>query len=451
MDKKHWNVIVCGGGLTGVCAATAAARNGAKTLLIERDGCLGGTMTTSLVGPMMTFHSPQRQVIGGLAQEVVDRLIAMHASPGHILDTSDYCYTITPFDTEAMKLVCQRMVVESGAKILYHTLVTGVTKNGDTLTGIQITTKAGSEVLEADIVIDTTGDADVAWLAGAPIEFGRSSDGRVQPVSLMFKVSNVDNAALQAYTGAHPAEAHLTEKQAQAYLAQPLNKNCGFTEKLKQYIDAGKIPIQREDILFFNTVHEDEMIINTSRIAGVNPLDPWDLSDAENLGREQVFALFDFFQHEIPGFEQARLVSVGQRVGIRESRRIRGEYVLTGEDILQQRHFPDVISQSSYPVDIHSLVPGEKSDAAYPYHGETYQIPYRCLVPLQVEQLLVAGRAISTTREAQGSVRTSPSCMTFGQAAGTAAVVSLRQECTPRQIQTAELLRILTTQGAILD
>ncbi len=451
MANKHWNVIVCGGGLTGVCAATAAARNGAKTLLIERDGSLGGTMTTAGVGPMMCFHSPQRQVIGGLAQEVVDRLMAMHASPGHILDTSDYCYTITPFDTEAMKLVCQRMVSEAGAQVLYHALVTGITKRGSALTGIQITTKAGTETLSADVVIDCTGDADVAWLAGAPCEVGRASDGKVQPISLMFKVNNVDNAALQAYTAAHPAEARLTEKQAEAYMKQPLNKNCGFKDKLRAYIDAGRIPIDRNDILFFNTIYEDEMIINTSRVAGVNPLDPWELSEAENLGREQVFALFDFFKNEIPGFANARLVSVGQRIGIRETRRIRGEYVLTGEDILQQRRFPDVISQSSYPVDIHSIVPGEISDQDYPYHGETYQIPYRCLVPLKVEQLLVAGRTISTTHEAQGSVRTSPTCMTFGQAAGTAAVVSMRQECTPRQIETGELLKILTAQGAILD
>jgi hypothetical protein len=450
MQTKHWNVIVCGGGLSGVCAATAAARNGATTLLVERDGCLGGTMTNALVGPMMTFHSPSQQVVGGLAQEVVDRLVAMHASPGHILDTSDYCYTITPFDAEALKLVCQRLLLEAGAQILYHTLVTGVVKRDHALTGIQVTHKAGSEVLEADVVIDASGDADVAWLAGAPFEFGRPEDGRVQPVSLMFKLSHVDNAALQAYTAAHPAEAHLSPAQAQAYLAQPLNKNAGFTEKLQQYIAAGKIPIQREDILFFNTNYADEVIVNTSRIAGVNPLDPWALSAAENLAREQVAGLYEFFKNEIPGFAQARLVAVGQRLGVRESRRIRGEYVLTGQDILQQRRFPDAIAQSAYPVDIHSLVPGENSTGSYAYHGETYDIPYRCLVPLEIDQLLVAGRCISTTREAQGSVRVSPTCMAFGQAAGTAAVLSMRQECSPRQVETGALRQLLAAQGALL-
>ncbi len=449
--QEHWHVIVCGGGLAGVCAATAAARNGARTLLVERDGCLGGTMTSCLVGPMMCFHSPQRQVIGGLAQEVVDRLQAMGACPGHILDTSDYCHTITPFDAEALKLVCQRMVQEAGATTLYHALVTGVIKNGSALTGIEVTHKAGTERLMADIVIDATGDADVAWLSGAPVEYGRPSDGRVQPISLMFKVSHVDNAALREYTKMHPEEVGLTEKQVKAYISQPMNKNAGFREKLHRYIMEGKIPIQREGVLFFNTVYEDEVIVNTSRIAGVDVLDPWALSEAENLGREQAFALFQFFKNEIPGFAQSRLAAVGQRIGVRESRRIIGEYVLTGEDILAERRFPDAVAQSSYPIDIHSLVPGEKSDAAWRYHGETYDIPYRSLVPKEVDQLLIAGRSISTTREAQGSVRVSPTCMAFGQAAGTAAVVAMTQECPPRHIDTGELRRLLMEQGAMLS
>ena len=449
--RSHWHVIVCGGGLAGVCAATAAARNGARTLLVERDGCLGGTMTNGLVGPMMCFHSPERQVIGGLAQEVVDRLQAMGASPGHILDTSDYCHTITPFDAEALKLVCQRMVLEAGAKTLYHALVTGVVVSGEALTGIEVTHKAGRETLTADIIVDATGDADVAWLAGAPCEVGRPSDGRVQPVSLMFKLSHVDNAALQAYTAAHPAEANLSDRQAEAYLAQPLNKNAGFREKLKRYIDEGRIPLDREGILFFNTVYEDEVIVNTSRVSGVDVLDPWALSEAENLGREQVFGLYEFFKNEMPGFARARLAAVGQRIGIRESRRIVGEYVLTAEDIMSQRRFPDVVAQSAYPIDIHPLVPHEKEAVVWQYGGETYDIPYRCLVPLGVDQLLVAGRSISTTREAQGSARVSPTCMAFGQAAGTAAAMAIDQECPPRQIDTGELVRVLAEQGAMLS
>lgn len=452
MTKQgHWHVIVCGGGLTGVCAATEAARAGAQVLLIERDGCLGGTMTNGLVGPMMCFHSPERQVIGGMAQEVVDRLVAMGASPGHILDTSDYCHTITPFDAEALKLACQRMVLEAGGTILYHALVTGVVVRGAALTGVEVTHKAGTETLTADVVVDATGDADVAWLAGAPFEYGRPEDGRVQPISLMFKVSHVDSAALRAYTAAHPAEAHLTLEQARAYMAQPLNKNAGFEEKIRRYIDAGKIPIERNGVLFFNTIYEDEVIVNTSRVSGVDVLDPWALSEAENLGREQAFALFEFFRHEIPGFANARLAAVGQRIGIRESRRIVGEYVLTGQDIVSERRFPDVIARSAYPIDIHPLVPNEREGAVWHHAGRTYDIPYRCLVPLEVDQLLVAGRAISCTREAQGSTRVSPTCMAFGQAAGAAAWQALAQECPPRAIDTEALQAQLVAGGAMLS
>lgn len=450
MENKYWNVIVCGGGLAGVCAAVAAARNGASTLLVERDGSLGGTMTNSLVGPMMTFHSPEQQVIGGLAQEIVDRLEAMDASPGHILDASEYCHTITPFDAEALKLVCQRMVLEAGAQILYHTLVTGVMKDGDRLTGIQVTHKAGSEKLSADVVIDASGDGDIAWLAEAPFEFGRPSDGRVQPISMMFKIANADNDALRAYISTHPEEPRRTEEKLKIYMAQPLNINTGFNEKLQAYIKANNVPLERGGLLFFNTVYEDEFIVNTSRIAGVNPLDPWALSEAENIGREQVFALFDFFKKEVPGFANARLVSVGARLGIRESRRIVGEYVLTGEDIMAQRRFHDDVVTCAYPVDIHGLKPGENENAAYPYQGETYGIPYRCLVPLKVDQLLVAGRCISTTRIAQGSMRTSPTIMAIGHAAGTAAALSLRQECAPRDLDTQELRRVLVKEGAIV-
>lgn len=450
METKHWNVIVCGGGLAGVCAAVAAARNGASTLLIERDGSLGGTMTNALVGPMMTFHSPERQVIAGLAQEIVDRLEAMNASPGHILDASDYCYTITPFDAEALKLVCQRMVLEAGAKILYHTLVTGTLKDGDRLTGIQITHKAGSETLTADVIIDASGDGDVVALSGAPFEFGRASDGRVQPISLMFKISHVDNDALREYTKNHGEEVRRTEKQLETYMAQPLNINSGFNDKLQAYIKANNVPLIRSGLLFFNTIYEDEFIVNTSAVYGVNPLNPWELSEAENVAREQVFALFDFFKKEIPGFAQSRLVSVGARLGVRESRRTIGEYMLTGQDILEQRRFPDDVVTCAYPVDIHSLVPGEKSSAGYPYHGETYGIPYRCLVPQKIDQLLVAGRCISVTREAQGSMRTSPTVMALGHAAGTAAVLSLREECSPRELNTEKLRETLLREGAII-
>ena len=448
--NAYWNVIVCGGGLSGVCAATAAARSGARTLLIERDGSLGGTMTNNLVGPMMTFHSPQRQVIGGMAQEVVDRLTELGASVGHIPDTSDYCATITPFDAEALKLVCQRMVLEAGGVILYNSLISGVIKIDGALHGVQITNKAGVSDLKADVVIDATGDADVASLAGVPCDFGRPSDGLVQPLTLMFKLTHVDNAALRAYSAQHLDEVMLDERQIASYLNQTLNKNCGFSEKLQSYLDRGKMITQRRDILFFNTIYEDEVIVNATRVGGVNPLDPWELSQAENTAREQVFGLYEFFKREIPGFAHSRIGAVGMRIGVRELRRIRGEYTLTAADILGQRRFADAIAQCAYPIDIHAVVPGEDEANTFAYQGEVFDLPYRCLVPLDVDQLLVAGRSVSASHDAQGAIRTSPTCMAMGQAAGVAAVQALREEVPPRQVNTALLRKTLAGQGVLL-
>ena len=449
-DLTHWNVIVCGGGMSGVCAATAAARNGAKTLLVERDASLGGTMTNNLVGPMMTFHSPSQQVVGGLAQEVVDRLIALGGSVGHIADTSDYCPTITPFDAEMLKIVSQRMVLEAGARVLYNTFISGVIQEDHAIKGIQVTNKGGVTNLFADVVIDCTGDADVAYLAGAPYEMGRSEDGLVQPLTMMFKLTHVNNEALRAYSAEHLPEVMLNERQIKNYLNQALNKNYGFAEKAKKYLDEGKAITERRDILFFNTINEDEVTVNSTRVSHVNPVDPWELSEAENTAREQVFGLYEFFRNEVPGFENCRLGAVGFRIGVRESRRIVGEYVLTAEDILNQRHFPDAIARSAYPIDIHAVNKDEDEFNSFGYHGEVYEIPYRCLVPLKIDQLLVAGRSISTSHEAQGSVRVSPTCMAFGQAAGTAAVLAMRQECTPRQVETGELRKLLVAQGALL-
>ena len=449
-ERMHWNVVVCGGGMSGVCAATAAARLGAKTLLVERDASLGGTMANNLVGPMMTFHSPTQQVVGGLAQEVVDRLIALGGAVGHILDTSDYCPTITPFEAEALKLVSQRMVREAGGRILYNTFISGVTKEGNTITGIQITNKGGVANLRADVVIDCTGDADVAALAGAPTVMGRAEDGLVQPLTLMFKLTNVDNAALRAYSAEHLPEVMLDDRQIKNYLNQALNKNYGFAEKLARYGDQGKAITERRDILFFNTIYEDEVTVNSTRVSQVNPLDPWALSEAEDAAREQVFGLYEFFRNEVPGFAQCRLGAVGFRIGVRESRRIVGEYVLTADDILNQRRFADAIARSAYPIDIHAVRAGEAEFDSFGYRGEVYEIPYRCLVPLEVEHLLVAWRSISTTHEAQASVRTSPTCMAFGQAAGSAAVLAMQQETPPRTIDTAALRTLLVSQGAIL-
>ncbi len=447
---KNWDVIVVGGGVTGFVAATAAARNGAKTLLIERDGSLGGTMATNLVGPMMTFHSINEQMIRGMAQEVVDRLVALKASPGHIVDNTGYVATVTPFENEALKLVAQRMVLESGAEILLDSWVTDVIMEENTIRGVTVFHKGGSENLYARLVIDSSGDGDVAFRSGAPYEIGRKQDQRLQPVSLMFRVGPIDMQALKDYILAHPEEFRLNADGIKALATQEHIAVNGLIEKLQSYIIKVDLPIRRETVLFFSTGQANEIIINMSRIADIDPLDAWSLTQAELLGREQMFGLVQFLQQVVPGFGNAHLLAAGARVGVRESRRIVGEYVLTEQDVVGGVHFADAVLRNSYPIDVHPPSPEEPQFDAFLKPGEYYEIPYRCLVPKKVEQLLVAGRCISATHEAQGSLRTSPACMALGQAAGTAAALSLREEVSPRLLNSDLLRQTLISQGAYL-
>ena len=447
---KSYDVIVAGGGVAGVTAAVAAARNGARTLLVERHNCLGGTMAAGLVGPMMTFHDALgRQVIAGLAQEIVDRLVALGASPGHIPDTSGYTSTITPFDAEALKLVAQRMVLEAGAEVLLHTYIAAPVVSDQAAAGIVVENKGGRETLGAAVVIDATGDADVAARAGAACAVGRPEDGLTQPASLMFRIVGVDLARLKAHAHAHPEDFRLGPDGPAGYDRQALIAVCGFWRAVRQAQAAGEFHVERDHVLFFSTHRPDEAIVNMSRVTRLQPLDPWALTRAELTAREQVFEILAFLRRHVPGLEQARLVASGAQIGVRESRRIVGEYVLTGDDCAGARKFPDAIARSAYPIDIHQPDGQGNLDRFLP-PGETYDVPYRCLVPRGIDGLLVAGRCISTDHQAHGSTRVSPTCMAFGQAAGTAAALAVRLGVSPRQVPVDELQALLRRQGASL-
>lgn len=456
MLEQSWDVIVVGGGLSGVTAAVAAARNGARTLLVEKDGSLGGTMTMCLVGPMMTFHSATEQVVAGLAQEIVDRLVEMRASPGHILDTTGYVATVTPFHAEALRLLCQQLVTESGAALLFHATVVDVVMEGHRIKGVVLQHRGTQVALQAAVVVDATGDADVAFRAGVQCEVGRPEDGRVQPVTMMFKVGTWDRAAFTDYAVEHPEELRLSREGIEPYRREPLIAVCGFREKLQVAIEAGDLAdLQREHVLFFNTHRPDEVIVNMSRVVGIDPLDPVSLTRAELAGRQQVALIMAFLRREIPGFSNAHIEAVGARVGVRESRRIVGAVQLTAQDVTSSRDWPDVIARSAYPIDIHSPTgvtdPNDEGlQDDFVSKGVTYGIPYRALLPGQIDGLLVAGRIISTTAEAHGATRVSPTCMACGQAAGTAAALAVGVGTAPRDVDIRALQRVMVTQGALL-
>jgi len=405
--------VVVGGGTAGIAAAVAAARNGARTILIERYGFLGGTMTAGLINPFMTFHAGREQIIRGIFQEIIDRLKALNG----------YDEKTQAFDNELLKVIADQMVREAGVDLMLHTYVTDAVMQGNTIRGVEAYSKSGRHIILGKVVVDATGDGDVAVMAGAPYEKGRKEDGLTQPATLNFRMGGVDVERI-------PSREEI---------------NRLFDEAKAR----GEITIPREDVLWFYTTRRGEIHFNTTRITKVDGTKVEDLTRAEIEGRRQMMELVNFLKNRVPGFENAYLLSSGVQIGIRETRRIIGEYTMTGEDIIEARKFPDAIARGSYPIDIHSPT-GPGTFIKGPPPSDYYEIPYRSLIPLKVENLIVAGRCISSTHEAQAAIRIIPIVVAIGQAAGTAAALSAKLSTPPRRLDVSLLRKTLREQGVII-
>jgi hypothetical protein len=441
------DVLVVGGGNAGCAAALAAARHGARTLLVERYGFLGGTATASMVGPWMTFHSGSKRIVGGIAQEIVERLQRKGGSPGHLHDSSDYVATITPFDPEVHKALLFELMQEAGVKLLLHAFFLRALTTGGNVDGAVFATVAGERSYRARYTIDATADAYVAASAGVATQQG-DEHGRVQPASLMFRLSHVDLAKTATYVRMHPDQMR-TSLKAHERTAPALTAVAGLYDLWHDALQHGEVDIPREVVSFFVTPYADEVTVNMTRVTNIDPLDPDDLTRAEVEARMQVMQLLEFFRKRVPGFENARLSATGTQIGIRESRRIVGQYTLTRDDVLQARRFDDAVARSAYPIDIHN--PSGSGTVTHRLaEGDSYEIPYRCLVPQHIDGLLVAGRCISTTHEALASTRLTPTVMTLGQAAGTAAALAQESEKRLRDIDAQRLRSTLVDDGVIL-
>ncbi len=444
---REYDVLVIGGGNAGCAAALASARHGARTLLVERYGFLGGTATASMVGPWMTFHSGSERIVGGIAQEIVERLVARGASPGHIADSSDYVATITPFDPEAHKALLFEMMREAGVALLLHAWFLRAHVEEQTVRSATFATVGGERSYGARTIVDATADAYVAASSGVPTQQG-DERGRVQPASLMFRLSHVDLVKTSTYVRTHVDQMRSTLK-AHERTASALTAVAGLYDVWQQAKADGIVDIPRELVSFFISPYPDEVTVNMTRVTNIDPLDPDDLTRAEIEARLQVVQLLKFFRERVPGFENARLAATGTQIGIRESRRIVGRYTLCAQDVLQARRFDDAVARSAYPIDIHNPSGSGTLTQRLPA-GASYEIPFRCLVPINREALLVAGRCISTTHEALASTRLTPTVMTLGQAAGTAAALAELCDVRVGDVNTERLRETLISDGVDL-
>ena len=439
------DVLVVGGGPAGLGAAIAAADAGARVVLVERYGFLGGNATAALVMPLMSFHTqspaaqkkgattllptdhgPGESVVNGVLGRLLERLVRAGGAIAPSLATG----YVVPFDPEWFKLVALELLDEAGVQFLFHAFASGVLPNQE---GVIFETKSGPLAIRAKVIIDCTGDGDVAVAAGAPCEIGRA-DGLVQPMTLMFRVTDFQRAAFEAYVRDNPKEWRGVH---------------GLWALVRRAAQEGELDLPREDMLFFATPHGREVSVNSTRVTRVCGTDVWDLSFAEWCSRRQMRQIAAFLRRYVPGFEESYVVQSGVQVGVRETRRVVGEYHLTVDDVLGARKFDDAIARGAYPVDIHNPTGSGTVLKRLP-PGEAYDIPLRCLLPRNTERLIVAGRCISGTHEAHSSYRVMPIVMATGQAAGVCAALAARHGTKPRAVDVRAVQRELLRQGASL-
>jgi len=451
---SEYDVIVVGGGVSGAVASIAAARQGAKVLLIEEHGFLGGSLTSMGVGPMMSFHNPAGdQVVRGIADELIGRLVAKGASPGHIPDTTSYCSTVTPFDSEALKIELEEMLREAGGAILYHTQLAAVATDARArIERIVVCNKAGLTAYAAKVFVDATGDGDLSARAGVPFVKGRESDSASQPMTMNLKLANVDTAAIRAYAIEHP-EDFLWHGGVEVGLARlrtsPRVSLAGFLKAWREARERGEVNVPRDQVLFFETAEPGVVIVNTSRITGLDATDPFQLSEAESIGRRQCVEIFEFLRRHAVGFSKAVRMDTAAKIGVRESRHIEGRHRLTEHELLELHAFPDVIAMGGYPIDIHAPS-AEETHTRHLRPHDVYQIPLRSLLPVKVDNLVVVGRCISATHEASAAFRVTPIAMAIGQAGGVVAAEAVRTSVTPPEVPFADVQKILRRQGAHL-
>lgn len=442
-----WDVAVFGGGPAGAMAAIAAARGGARTLLVERYGFLGGQSVCSLVTPWMAFHSFERQVVAGIPQELVERLVAMGGCPGHLPDPLGVAATLTPFDTELAKLALLQMASESGVELLLYSFAFGVVRAGERLECVRVAHKGGEERIEARYFVDATGDADLAFHGGLELRSGRETDGLHQPLTAIFKVGGVDVEQLETHVREHPEQFVLEPRFRNG--GMPVIAISGFFEEVQAARLAGKFPIARDRVLLFGLPRRGEVAVNTTRLQRVDPVDPRALSAAEVEAARQILTVQALLVERIPGFSKSYILQTPVQTGIRESRRLAGLYELTGADLARGADFHDSIARGAFPVDIHSPDrPGVDCEAGG--RQPDYGIPLRCLLPPAVSNLLVVGRALSATFEAHASARITPTAMATGQAAGTAVVCALPGRADLRALDPRPVRDRLRLAGAIV-
>lgn len=418
-------VVVLGSGSAGSTAAIAAARTGADTLLVERYGFLGGT-STSVLDTFYGFYTPGRdvaRVVDGIPWEIVERLAAYNM----VLERpSSYgAGQAVTYDPTTLKVVWEQTALSSGVRLLLHTFCVDVLMDGGHITGLVVASKQGLGLIKGRVFVDSSGDADLVFRSGAPFEMAGRDGHEAQSLTTTFRLGGVNLERAQAI------------------------KRDDLVSRMKAANISGDYRLPREEGSIHATPLPDVVVTNMTRVSYVDATNPLELTNAEVEGRKQALEYTRFLREQIPGYEGAYLLNFSTHIGIRETRRMWGDYRLTRDDVLTARKFEDAVAQCGAPIEDHNASSSTRWE--YVPDGDTYDIPFRALLPQGVDNLIAAGRCLSADHDAHASVRSMGQCMAMGQAAGTAAALAAQSDTVPAVLAIGDLQARLRADGALFS
>lgn len=449
-QTRQYDVCVIGGGPGGIAAALSAARGGAKVLLVEKNGCMGGNLVIGL--PLLGYLDKDgRQVTAGIAQELVDALAERNATYGH-----RWCpmhNSVTLYDHEQMKIVLFEKLMEAGVDMLLHTELADVNVDSGEICDVTLRGKGWEIIVEAKIYIDGTGDGDLGYMAGAQYEKGPDNSGKLQPPTLMCTVRGVDEQKLFDFVQEHPEQMELSPTvriydgyNAKFFKESPNFVFVGLRKLFSELREKGEMPVDRDTLICINSLNEGEVHLNCTRHLGIDGSDVMDLTRAEIAGHLQIPKLVECLRKYVPGFENAHLTNIYPFIGIRETRRFKGIRTLTSDKIIEGDIPEDSIGLGAYIIDIHD----GSGESTIVEKIPPYGLPYGVTVSADIKNLMLSGRCVSVDSVVMSSLRIMPTCMVLGEAAGTGAAMAVKAGIAPKDVDVKALQEKLIAAGVLM-